>query len=155
MLHVCTSRLSRTPIDDALDITRKTADDCAKRGEVSLGAFLAPSWPLLKIALDARWKSSELEQRARAELSRNNESAARRAEQDAADVLKWAWRDYAPQYIEEMRRSFRVNRSEWDALLTRETVTLQCFCTDAEHCHRWILRTIILPKCGALNVGER
>jgi uncharacterized protein YeaO (DUF488 family) len=155
MLHVSTSRLSKTPIDDALDITRKTADDFAKRGQVSPGAFLAPSWPLLKVALDARWKADELNQRASAELSRNNENAARRAEQAAVDVLQRAWRAYVPKYIDEMRRSFRRNQGEWAALLARETVTLQCFCIDAEHCHRWILRTIILPKCGALDVGER
>lgn len=65
------------------------------------------------------------------------------------------WPQYVGLYTEEMRQSFRTNRSIWENLLKRESVTLLCYCTDQEHCHRTILARDILPKLGASYVGER
>lgn len=114
---------------DALDITRKSG-----RGEAL--AF-APSWAILRPALDAR---------KRAEATGTPAIADR--------ILAAAWTAYVPAYLNEMRASWRRNRPAWDALLARPSVTLLCYCTDAEHCHRRILRAVILPKLGATDCGE-
>jgi hypothetical protein len=91
------------------------------------GLFLAPSWSILgpvKLAL--------------------------KSEAPIADV----WAFYRECYLREMRHSYATERSLWDALLARERVVLTCFCTDPIHCHRFILRTRILPKLGAVDCGE-
>ena len=54
----------------------------------------------------------------------------------------------------EMRASWKEHRPMWDVLLSRQRVILCCYCSDAEHCHRTILRRDILPKLGAEDCGE-
>jgi uncharacterized protein YeaO (DUF488 family) len=125
MLLVYSAQMLSSAAQDGLDITRATADKFVKRGQVADGAFLAPSWGILRPAL------------AMAKHSPNR-----------------AWDEYVPRYVVEMRASYRIKRAKWDALLARGTVTLCCFCANPERCHRWILRTMILPKCGAVDGGE-
>lgn len=123
---------------DRLDVTRKTGSD---------GLFLAPSWRLLapyKRALEA--------------LDRERKTAqamldARALEDLDADAAR-LWARYARGYTEEMRNSYRLNGAAWDALLARERVVLVCYCTDAERCHRAILRAEILPRLGVRDCGE-
>jgi uncharacterized protein YeaO (DUF488 family) len=64
------------------------------------------------------------------------------------------WALYVEAYRSEMRESYRTQRAAWDALLARESVTLVCYCTDAERCHRTLLAGI-LAKLGATVAGER
>lgn len=87
----------------------------------------APSWPLLSRVLDIR-----KEGRAQTETE---------------------WKEYAGAYLREMSRSYRVNRSEWEALLNRQRVVLVCYCTDPARCHRRILARI-LESLGAVDRGE-
>ena len=91
------------------------------------GLFLAPSWALLSPFLKAR----------RGEA-----------------ITEATWQAYAVEFRQEMRRSYRQHRGQWDALLARQRVVLTCFCTNPEQCHRAILRRDILPALGAVDAGE-
>lgn len=127
-LKVLSARISYRGAD-RFDITRKT-------GGVS-GAPFAPSWAILRPALTAR---------ALAKQARSPEEARR--------IEDRAWAEYMPLFVEEMRASYRAERSHWDALLQRERVVLVCFCADHLRCHRAILRETILPSLGAIDCGE-
>lgn len=94
----------------------------------SEGLFLAPSWRILGPALQARATDSV--------------------------SLEQHWRPYHDAYVQEMRESWAANRAAWDALLAHERVVLVCYCTDAERCHRSILRAEILPRLGVRDCGE-
>ncbi len=93
------------------------------------GLALAPSWELLRPVLVARTRS--------------------------AREYAEAWERYVVGFTVEMRTSYRANRAAWDALLAREVVTLCCYCTDPERCHRTLLARDILSKLGATYGGER
>lgn len=115
-LLVRTARVSyRGP--DALDVTRKSA----KPRDITF----APSWRILRPALDAR-SNGHLEE---------------------------AWPGYVADYTHEMRQSYRENRERWEELLARETVTLCCYCSDPLHCHRTLLAGFLV-KLGARYEGE-
>lgn len=121
-LHVQSARINYSG-PDRLDCTRKSGTD---------GLFLAPSWAILRPALNARRRETDEPQR-------------------HASV---AWTNYVAAYLDEMRRSYVDNRAAWNALLARDRVVLCCYCTDPEHCHRAILRGRILPALGAVDDGE-
>lgn len=72
----------------------------------------------------------------------------------AAKAGKLAFDEYDPRYLAEMRESYVRHRWAWDDLLARPRVVLVCYCTDPEHCHRFLLRTRILPALGAVDGGE-
>ena len=61
--------------------------------------------------------------------------------------------EYTRQYYELMRKSYKEHRSEWEALLSQESVTLTCYCRAGEFCHR-ILLAKILEELGAEYLGE-
>lgn len=100
------------------------------RKSATTGLFLAPSWLILRVGL--------------AEMKRSKYPGEREA----------AFARYQVRYLDEMRDSYRDNRPAWDELLRRPRVVLVCYCTDAQHCHRWILRELILPKLGAIDCRE-
>ena len=104
------------------------------------GAPFAPSWSILNHALD-------LFKKAKAFRKDGEEGLAEAMEESA-------WREYAPRYVQEMRDSWGTNRAPWTALLAREEVTLVCYCTDPERCHRRLLAEILV-KLGAKDEGER
>lgn len=114
-LEVWTARIS-TRDPDALNITRKSGDP-----------VFAPSWPLLKGALDRR----------RAGLPKTE-----------AD-----WKGYAAAYLREMAASYDAHRGHWEALLARPRVVLTCYCTDLNRCHRRLLARVLV-KLGAVDRGE-
>lgn len=89
------------------------------------GIAFAPSWGILEPALQAR-RDGRLDE---------------------------AWPGYVADYTTEMRRSYREQRGAWDALLERETVTLVCYCKQADRCHRTVLADILV-KLGATYEGE-
>ncbi len=89
--------------------------------------MFAPSWPLLRTALDIR--------------------------QSGREATEGEWRSYAASYLREMAASYRANRSCWDALLARPRVVLTCYCTKAERCHRRVL-ALVLERLGACYLGE-
>lgn len=114
-LVVWTARIS-TRDPDALNITRKSGDP-----------VFAPSWPLLKTALDRR------------------KAGLPKTEAD--------WKTYAASYLREMAVSYDAHRAHWDALLARQRVVLTCYCTDPNRCHRRILARVLV-KLGAEDMGE-
>lgn len=95
----------------------------------SSGLVFAPSWSLLNPVLEAR--------------------------KVGGDAFEQAWRAYVVGFTAEMRASYRQWRAAWDALIARESVTLCCYCTDPERCHRTLLARDILPTLGATYGGER
>jgi len=123
-LVVRTARIS-TKRADRLDITRKSGKE---------GLFLAPTWETLNPVLDAR----------------------KRCPKDgplSAEFLE-AWERYTETFVAEMRCSYETQKASWRALLSRSSVTLCCYCTDAWHCHRTLLATRVLPALGARYAGE-
>lgn len=115
---------------DRFDVTRKSGG--------AIGEPFAPSWRILQPMLEARKRWSE---KATHPLIRGGEEAR-------------LWAEYVDEYTFEMRESYRTRRGSWDELLARESVTLVCYCTDAEHCHRRLLAEILV-KLGATYAGER
>lgn len=51
-------------------------------------------------------------------------------------------------------RGARSNNIRWLKLFASPRVVLVCYCMDPEHCHRFLLRTRILPALGAVDGGE-
>ena len=140
--------------EDRLDITRKSGKE---------GLFLAPSWTILAPVLAARKQADAIMEAMRREAqSRGGYADVHDMptfdpfayQRDAENIMDLAWRVYRPAYRDEMRASYRHCRTQWEALLSRERVVLVCYCLDAEHCHRAILRRDILPTLGAVDCGE-
>lgn len=102
--------------------------DVTRKTGGSAGAPFAPSWSILGPMLEARRRGEPL-----------------------TDEL---WNEYVTAYTAEMRTSWRLNRQPWDELLAREVVTLVCYCTDPDRCHRRVLAGL-LDQAGAVDGGER
>ena len=128
---------------DLLVVTREEAD------AAGLPGIFAPSWAILRPALDARLAQRRGFVAGASELEREAALAG------ARELELVAWRVYVPAYLEEMRASYRAHRLEWDRLLARPRVVLACACKAPERCHRTLLATRILPKLGATYYGER
>lgn len=138
-LRVYTARVSCAD-PDRFDITRGS-------GELPAAPF-APSWAILRPALEARNRATLL-RRGPGKARPGTEAPS--AEADAIEDAAWAV--YVPAYMAEMRRSYRENRPAWAELLSRPRVVLVCYCTDAARCHRTLLAGI-LGKLGADVLGE-
>ena len=143
-LQVWTARVTYGGVD-RLDVTRKSAD--------AWGKSFAPSWPLLRPALDVRKVADGLMAQARAALDADGDEWGPTREADR--LLDEAWRAYVPRFLDEMRRSYVDRRADWGRLLALPEVTLVCFCVDPTQCHRTLLARDILPKLGAVYMGER
>jgi hypothetical protein len=149
-LTVHTARVSYGGAD-RLDVTRKSAGPD--------GIAFAPSWAILRPALDAL-RCAEVMRAAADVAPFSGADPVRYAEgaeamRRAADAVRDStWALYVEAYRSEMRESYRTQRAAWDALLARESVTLVCYCTDAARCHRTLLAGI-LAKLGATVAGER
>lgn len=101
--------------------------DITRKSADPVGVVFAPSWAILGPALELRKRGVKTEE---------------------------SWADYVELYTAEMRRSYVTHRSTWNAVLARESVTLVCFCTDANQCHRTVLAGFF-GKLGARVCGER
>lgn len=69
-------------------------------------------------------------------------------------LLEADWQRYVEAYTQEMRDSYRSQRTWWDAALAREEITLVCYCTDPARCHRTVLASLF-ARLGATIGGER
>lgn len=151
-LTVHTARVSYDGAD-RLDITRKSAGP--------EGIAFAPSWAILRPALDLLDVTRSMRSASRAEELRSASMVGPVASRQlatlrvGADALaESAWALYSAAYAAEMRESYRTQRAAWRALLARSEVTLCCYCTDPARCHRTLLAGI-LAKLGATVAGER
>ena len=149
-LRVHTARVSYAG-PDRLDVTRKSAGPD--------GIAFAPSWAILRPALDALRCAEALRAASEcgpvegADPARFADAAAHLCH--AAGIVREAtWALYREAYTMEMRESYRRNRAAWDALLAREQTTLVCYCVDPAKCHRALLAAILV-KLGARDMGER
>jgi len=61
--------------------------------------------------------------------------------------------EYASQYTELMRQSYKTNTQRWNEVLNLDEVILACYCKADSFCHRYLLKDILV-KCGAEYVGE-
>lgn len=57
---------------------------------------------------------------------------------------KITWEEYACQYRNLMRASYRRFPDIWENVLSREQVWFLCYCHDERHCHRSLLRDYFL-----------
>lgn len=99
-------------------------------GIAGAGILFAPSWTILRPA---------------------------RQRLNAGTMTPAKWAAYANAYTDEMRRSYRYNREEWDTLLERPRVVAVCYCDirppRPPWCHRRVLAGILV-KLGATDAGE-
>lgn len=141
MVQVHTARLSYCG-PDRLDITRKSA-----RPE---GLPFAPSWAILGPMLKRRaWIRKDGEVHT---VSDRYDGRPGSHKPPLTEDAEWA--AYVAAYTVEMRASYRTHRPAWNALLARGEVTLVCYCTNPDRCHRRVLAGILV-KLGAGYVGER
>lgn len=156
-LQVFSARIGH-PDPDAFDITRKGADAARGARQDAPGEPFAPSWKVLRPALDARSQHEELMRRAanavRFDLIHPEREDGWALALAAEELAECAWNAYLLAYLAEMRASYRAHSASWKALLACSRVVLTCYCHDAEHCHRGILRAKILPALGAVDCGE-
>lgn len=145
-LRVFTARIGTPGLTDALDVTRKSA-----RGD---GLAFAPSWAILRPALDLRAVAKSLAQGTAAALEGGADDRVLVGAELARKIDEAAWALYAPAFVDEMRQSYRVNRGAWERLLARDSIALLCYCTDPERCHRTLLAREMLPRLGAVYAGE-
>ncbi|MFI5297254.1 MAG: DUF488 family protein [Polyangiales bacterium] len=147
-LQVYTARIACDD-PDRFDITRKSGGEA--------GEPFAPSWKTLGPVLRLRQEQQKLEVDAsdalRAKHAEEAKALTQRARAAAREVER-AWVRYIDDYTAEMRLSYRARRAAWNALLARERVVLVCYCTEPERCHRTLLGKNILPKLGAVFLGE-
>ena len=146
MLTVYTARIGRRVWPDALDVTRKSAPP--------EGLPFAPSWEILCPALDLRGVADSLRKAAAAARAQGADARVDVGDVAAERIERAMWALYVPAYRLEMRESYRAQRAAWDALLSRESVTLLCYCTDPRRCHRTLLAGM-LARLGADVRGER
>lgn len=135
---------------DALDVTRKSG---------RAGLFLAPSWHILKPALEARRQAqavmAECMKLAEAENGSDIPTFDPFAYQrEAENINAAAWAKYKPAFLREMETSRRVAPVDWKQFLQRRRVVLLCYCVEHEYCHRTVLRAEVLPALGAIDGGE-
>jgi hypothetical protein len=137
VLHASTARVSYSD-SDRLDITRKSGE---------WGIVFAPSWAILRPALDGLKRVEELRRDAK-------DFGDEAASDEARDLDERTWAGYVAAYTEEMRRSYRDRRAAWARLLAIPRAVLVCYCPDPERCHRTVLARDILQKLGATFDGE-
>lgn len=70
-----------------------------------------------------------------------------------ADSYK-SWKTYEREYSIEMGTSYLSYRKVWESVLSRDLVTLVCYCSSPTRCHRSLLAKL-LEEQGAVYLGER
>lgn len=151
-LLVETARLSYGG-PDALNVTRGSGN--------ARGAPFAPSHQLLSRFLTQMKDAAAIEEDARGHEKTVSQArpdmagaVLARAKAEAEALRAAAFAAYATEFLVEMRASYKKNWREWRELLLRKHVVLTCYCVHPERCHRFLLRTQVLPKLGAIDGGE-
>ena len=127
--------------EDLVNVTREHAHNIGMiMGRPSPGSIFAPSWNILN-RFHSALESADWE-RAYDRMQRYDHML--RAARDA----------YAKAYIEELRVSYKQQRSRWEKFLHTDQVTFACVCTQPDWCHRKLLAEVFV-KLGASYAGER
>lgn len=103
--------------------------DITRKGATGHAVAFAPSWRIVTPILSLRRAGRLLE-------------------------AERAWPGYVEAYTAEMRNSYRGNWPAWAWLLERPEVTLLCYCSDPQRCHRTVLAWILGKMCADVR-GER
>lgn len=126
------------------------------RLDITTCPHLAPSTTLLPASAELWAAAAE----ARAEIDRHSgdyavacREAAEMFEAEARDRETDAWGAFAEAYLAQMRASVKAHWPAWKELLSRERVVLVDAYPVAAKSPRFILRTMVLPKLGAI-AGE-
>lgn len=114
--------------------------DVSRQGNDPTGKVFAPSWEILRPALDERKRAQE--------AAKAGDAAEARRIEDAM------WSAYVPAYVKEMRASYKRHFGTWERVLSAQEVTLCCMCVSSWHCHRFVLSGL-LGRLGARVLGER
>lgn len=64
------------------------------------------------------------------------------------------WEDYVCDFTKEMRESYKNNKDRWKFYANVPMITLCCYCTDFNFCHRTLVANFLV-KLGAEYKGER
>jgi hypothetical protein len=165
---------------DGVDITRSGCTTTRREGKDAPGEIWAPSAALVYPAVEAMKAARQLMHvgtsavvpsyvlQQSTEMSLGNgyrkiphevqPSAARESGYDqmhlALEQIIATWSAYETSFMLEMRASYKKNRRMWEWFLDQKQITILCRCEDFMHCHRRILRRVILPALGAIDGGE-
>lgn len=60
--------------------------------------------------------------------------------------------DYTEQYHSLMRASWKKNRAQWEALLSKDKIAIACYCKAGAFCHRHLLVEYLEAVCKYLNI---
>lgn len=135
---------------DRFDVTRKSGGP--------EGSLFAPSWAILRPALDAREDADRIRKQAAQDLPLFSALALARDVRknlttQADDIERRAWARYVPAFLAEMDASERQRPDAWQRLRARPRVVLVCYCSDVCRCHRSLLAHRE-EEHGAAWVGE-
>jgi hypothetical protein len=73
---------------------------------------------------------------------------------DAYWRLDAAWEWYVAEYLIEVRKRYAANRKACEALTCGPAINVLCDCRHSRYCHRYIVRSRILPGLGCVDMGE-
>ena len=59
---------------------------------------------------------------------------------------------YIPEFIALMRVSFMDNKDHWVSLLSHDVLTIACYCSCDDYCHRQTLVTILRSVAEFYNI---
>jgi hypothetical protein len=59
---------------------------------------------------------------------------------------------YTELYLDMLRNSYRVNRSYWLDVCSKDRLAIACFCKCDKFCHRYILKDVLELVCKHNNV---
>jgi uncharacterized protein YeaO (DUF488 family) len=54
------------------------------------------------------------------------------------------WEQYKEKYTQMMRKSYKQNTKRWLELINKDELTLICYCTDPNRCHRTLLADMLV-----------
>lgn len=55
-----------------------------------------------------------------------------------------SWEQYKDKYTQMMRKSYKENNNRWLEVLNKDELTLLCYCTDFNRCHRSLLAKMLV-----------
>lgn len=60
--------------------------------------------------------------------------------------------EYKTRYTAKMRGSWHTNTELWLDFINKDEVTIACYCTSGEFCHRLLLRDLLEKVCASQGI---